>query len=510
MKHTEPPAGSGDGSRASRTTPGQSGPFTASAPPVPSPWRALSVVLIGVFVAVLDTFIVLVATPAIQRDLHASDADIQLVLAGYQLSYAVVLITGARLGDLIGRKRCFLIGMALFTLASVACAAAPGAGALIGARLVQGLGAAVLSPQVFSTIQVLLPPERRARAFGVLGAVIGTAGVAGQLLGGVLVSADLFGTSWRPVFWVNVPVGLLTLVLAAVLVPESRAPEGRRLDLAGTAVLTPALFLLVVPLVEGREAGWPVWSWLSPAAGALALVGFVRVERRVEARGGSPLVRLGLLRERAFAVGMVLVLLAYFGINSFFLVLSITLQDGLGLDTLAAGLFYLPFAAAFFAGSVVAGRLAHHGRRLLRAGAAVLALGHAAAIAVVLHAGAALTAGALVVPLLVIGTGTGVLVTPLLNAVLARVRPAEIGMASGVLSTGQQVGGSVGVAAVGVIFYGTLGGAARHDPGAYGHALAAALVFSLTLAVAVAILLRFLPAGGESRRSRVAARSGRR
>ncbi|KOT86965.1 MFS transporter [Streptomyces rimosus subsp. pseudoverticillatus] len=484
MTYTRPPADSGydvleaDADRAHAA---------------PSPWRALSVVLIGIFVAVLDTFIVLVATPAIQRDLHASDADVQLVLAGYQLAYAVALITGARLGDLIGRKRCFLIGMALFTLASVACAAAPGAGALIGARLVQGLGAAVMSPQVFSTIQVLLPPERRARAFGVLGAVIGTAGVAGQLLGGVLVSADLFGTSWRPIFWVNVPVGLLTLALAAVLVPESRAPEARRLDLAGAAVLTPALFLLVVPLVEGREAGWPLWTWLSLALGALALVAFARVERRVEARGGSPLVRLRLLRSRAFAVGMVLVLLTYFGINSFFLVLSVTLQDGLGLGTLAAGAFYLPFAAAFFAGSLAAGRLARYGRRLLQAGALVLALGHAAAIAVVLQAGSALTAWALAVPLLVIGAGTGVLVTPLLNAVLARVRPAEIGMASGILSTGQQVGGSVGVAAIGVIFYGTLGDAAHHDPSAYGPALAAALAFCLALAVAVSVLLRALP-----------------
>ncbi|KOT91843.1 MFS transporter [Streptomyces sp. NRRL F-5755] len=486
MTYTRPPADSGPDVRDADAD-------HAHALAAPSPWRALSVVLIGIFVAVLDTFIVLVATPAIQQDLHASDADVQLVLAGYQLAYAVALITGARLGDLIGRKRCFLIGMALFTLASAACAAAPGAGALIGARLVQGLGAAVMSPQVFSTIQVLLPPERRARAFGVLGAVIGTAGVAGQLLGGVLVSADLFGTSWRPIFWVNVPVGLLTLALAAALVPESRAPEARRLDLAGAAVLTPALFLLVVPLVEGREAGWPLWTWLSLALGALALVAFARVERRVEARGGSPLVRLRLLRSRAFAVGMVLVLLAYFGINSFFLVLSVTLQDGLGLGTLAAGACYLPFAAAFFAGSLAAGRLARYGRRPLQAGALVLGLGHAAAIAVVLQAGPALTARSLAVPLLVIGAGTGVLVTPLLNAVLARVRPAEIGMASGILSTGQQVGGSVGVAAIGVIFYGTLGGSAHHDPGAYGSALAAALAFCLALAAAVSVLLRALP-----------------
>ncbi|MFG2222332.1 MFS transporter [Streptomyces sp. NPDC048644] len=473
-------------------------PATA-APPGHSPWRALSVVLLGVFMAVLDTFIVLVAAPAIQDDLRASDADVQLILAGYQLTYAIALITGARLGDRFGRKRCFLTGMAVFTLASVACAAAPGPGALIAARLLQGLGAAVMFPQVFATIQVLLTPEQRPRAFGVLGAVIGTAGVAGQLLGGLLVSADLFGASWRPIFWVNVPVGLVTLLLAAVLVPESRSPDSRRPDLAGMAVLTLALVLLVVPLVEGREAGWPSWTWFSLAAGVLALFGFALVERRVEASGGAPLLRPGLIRERSFAIGMVLVLLAYFGINSFFLVLSVTVQDGLGLDTLSAGVFYLPFAAAFFAGSVIAGRMARYGRRLLQAGALILAIGHAVTLTVVLCAGASLTAWSLAAPLLVSGLGNGVLVTPLLNAVLSRIRPTEIGMASGVLSTGQQVGGAVGVAVLGVIFYGTLKGAAHGDVTAYGHALAASLGFNLALAAALSALLRLLPRTAGSR-----------
>ncbi|MFJ6750654.1 MFS transporter [Streptomyces sp. NPDC091266] len=482
MTHARPPA--------------PAAPPTAAAPATdtgPSPWRALSVILIGVYMAVLDTFIVLVAAPAIQDDLRASDADVQLVLAGYQLTYALALITGARLGDRFGRKRCFLAGLAVFTLASLACAAAPGPGALIAARLVQGLGAAVMFPQVFATIQVLLPPERRARAFGVLGAVIATAGVTGQLLGGLIVSADLFGTSWRPIFWVNVPVGLLTLGLAAAFVRESRAPRTPRPDLPGMAVLTLALALIVVPLIEGREGGRPVWTWGSLAAGMAALLGFALVERRVEARGGAPLVRVGLLRERAFAVGMLLVLLAYSGINSFFLVLSVTVQDGLGLDALRAGVFYLPFAIAFFAGSIVAGRTARRGRRLLQAGALVLLLGHAATLAVVAGAGRALTAWALAVPLLVVGLGNGVLVTPLLHAVLGRIRATEIGMASGVLSTGQQIGGSVGVAVVGVIFYGRLGGAAHHDVLAYGHALSGALIFNVALAAAVSALLYLLP-----------------
>ncbi|WP_405778309.1 MFS transporter [Streptomyces sp. NBC_00859] len=264
-------------------------------------------------------------------------------------------------------------------------------------------------------------------------------------------------------------------------------------DLAGTVVLTAALALLVVPLIEGREAGWPAWTWAGMAAGILALLCFARVENRVAAGGGSPLVRPGLVRERSFAVGMLLVLLAYSGINSFFLVLSVTVQDGLGLGPLGAGVFYLPFAVAFFTGSVVAGRTARHGRQLLRTGALILAAGHAAAVAVALYAGATLSAQLLAGPLLVIGLGNGLLVTPLLHNVLSRIRPAETGMASGVLSTGQQVGGAVGVALVGVLFYGTLGDAAHHDAGAYGHALTCALALNIALDAAILALLRLLP-----------------
>ncbi|GAA0480911.1 MFS transporter [Streptomyces sp. NPDC046215] len=463
-----------------------------------APWRALSVVLAGAFMAVLDTFIVLVAAPAVRADLGASSADIQLILAGYQLTYAVALITGARLGDLFGRKRVFMTGTALFTLASAACALAPGAGALIAARMAQGLTAALMFPQVFAMIQVLLPARQRPRALGALGAVIGLSGAVGQLLGGALVAAHLFGSSWRPVFWVNVPVGLLTLALAARYVPESRAEGARRLDLRGAAVLTVALFLLVVPLTEGREAGTPLWTWLALAGSAVAFAVFAAVERGVDARGGAPLIRLRLLRERPFAVGMTLVLLAYAGINSSFLLLSLTLQDGLGTSALGAALVYLPFAASFFAANVLAGRLARFGRRVLQAGALLAAAGHALTIAFATTAGPDLRPWHLALTLLLTGAGNGLLVPPLLNAVLARVAPAETGMASGVLSTGQQVGGALGVAVAGALFHGALGGPARHGVRAYGHALAVATGFHLVLALALAALPALLPGGGGS------------
>ncbi|MFE6691434.1 MFS transporter [Streptomyces sp. NPDC057743] len=482
MAQTPPPTGAA-----------QTAPAPLPDPPAAAPRGALPLVLTGAFMAVLDTFIVLVAAPAIQADLRASDADVQLILAGYQLTYAIALITGARLGDRFGRKRLFQTGMALFTVASVGCALAPGAGFLIAARLVQGLSAAAMFPQVFALLQVLVPAERRARAFGALGAVIGLAGAVGQVLGGVLVSADLLGSSWRPVFWVNVPVGVVTVALTARYVPESRAPQARRLDLPGAGVLTVALGLLVVPLVEGRPAGWPVWTWLSLAASVLAFAAFVLVERRVAASGGEPLVRLRLFRERPFAVGMLLVLLTYAGINSFFLVFSLTLQDGLGQDALGAGLYYTPFAVVFFAASLLAGRLAHLGRRVLQIGALLVVLGFGSTVALSTAAGSGLAAGQLVAPLALVGAGNGLLVTPLLGAVLAGVRPEETGLASGVLSTGQQIGGAVGVAVIGVLFYGALGPAAHQDAAAYGHALTCALTANAALAALVALLLPLLP-----------------
>lgn len=381
----------------------------------------------------------------------------------------------------------------------MACAVAPGPGSLIGARLVQGLSSAAMFPQVFALIQVLIPAERRTKAFSALGAVIGMSTIIGQLLGGVLIAADLGGSSWRPVFWVNVPIGLITLALAAKFVPESRAPGGRRLDLLGALVLTFALFLLVVPMIEGREANWPLWTWLSLVGSAVAFLFFALVERRVEAVDGSPLVRLRLFGERPFAVGMTLVVIAYAGINSFFLILSLTLQDGLGMDALGAGLVYTPLAVAFFGASLLAGKLSRHGRRVLQTGALIDVVGYGATIGLVVHAGDTLSAWALCHTLILVGAGNGLLVTPLLNAVLSQIGPKEVGMASGVLSTGQQVGGALGVAVVGVLYYNSLGGAGHSDVGAYGHALAIAVVFNVALAAAISALLPLLPSSAARR-----------
>jgi EmrB/QacA subfamily drug resistance transporter len=447
----------------------------------------------GTFMAILDVFIVLVAAPAIQSGLQASDAQVQFVLAGYQLSYAVTLITAGRLGDLYGRKRLFTAGMGVFTVASLACGTAPSAAVLIAARLVQGVGAALMFPQVFAIISVLVPEKRRPHAFGVLGAVIGLSTIAGQVLGGLLIQADLFGSGWRPVFWINVPIGVVALALAVRVVPESKAPKARGLDLPGVAVLTAALFLLVVPLVEGREAGWPAWTWAGLAASGLAFGAFIVVERRVESRGRAPLVAPALLSRRPFVVGICLVLVLYAALNSFFLVLSLTLQDGLGLSALGAGLVYAPQAAAFFGVSLLAGRLVpRYGRRILEIGGALTTLGFAAT-AVVAWMGADQLNAVDVIPTLVLqGIGQGLLLTPLINAVLSRIGADDAGAASGILSTAQQVGGALGVALVGVVFFAALGPHGRGSH-AYAHALSAAVLVNIILAAATTALVFALP-----------------
>ncbi|MFI9845262.1 MFS transporter [Nonomuraea sp. NPDC051941] len=455
-----------------------------------APWGAVSIVLVGAFMALLDSYIVIVAGPAIQADLGASGGELQWILVGYQLTYAVFLVTGGRLGDLYGRKRTFVAGMALFTLASVACALAPAALALIAARLVQGLGAALMLPQVYAVITVLVPEQGRHRAYGVLGAVMGLATVGGQLVGGLLIGADLLGSGWRPVFWINVPIGLVAILLAARLLPESRAPLARRLDLPGVVVLSVALFLLAFPLIQGRQAGWPWWTWACLAAAVPAFAFFVLVERRT----ATPLVRISLFRARSFAVGIPLVLTIYALLSSYYLVLSISLQDGLGMPALGAGLVYAPAALTFFVFSMVAGRLVpRYGRRVLEFGAVVLAIGYAVTAAVLIG-GLPFTPAVVIPTLMLQSVGGGLLITPSLNAVLARTDPADVGMASGVLSTAQQVGNALGVALIGVVFFHAFDPATGDRAAAAAHGLGMSSVFTFAVASVAAVLVYLLPA----------------
>jgi len=424
----------------------------------PRRWVALAVVLIAGFMQLVDISIVNVAIPSIQRDLDATYADIQWVLAGYQLAFAVMLITGGRLGDIFGRKRLFMIGMAGFTLASALCGLAQTPDMLIASRILQGLFGAIMFPQVLSIIQVTFPPQERATAFGLFGATIGLATITGPLVGGLLIQADLFGLEWRPIFLVNLPIGIAALAVAARFLVESKAPRALRLDPVGVVVVTAGLLLLVYPLVQGRDLGWPPWTFLSMAASVPVLAGFAVYERYKKALDGSPLVDMDLFRQRSFVPGLLLAGIFFMGIPAFFLTFSLWLQIGLGFSALHAGLTGAPFAVGSALASAASVRLVPVlGRRILSAGSLLLVAGMVALMWTVDRYGGAVTSWQLLPALLLCGLGLGSVIAPLVNVVLAGIRAQDAGSASGVLTTVQQIGGAVGVALIGVVFFGLLG-----------------------------------------------------
>jgi EmrB/QacA subfamily drug resistance transporter len=462
--------------------------FAGLARPRASRWAALAVVLSGTFMVVLDFFIVNVALPSMQLDLHAGSGSIEWVVAGYALTSAVFLIVAARIGDQLGRRRTFSLGLALFTLSSAACGVASSPELLVVARLVQGVGGALLMPNVLAIIGVTYEGSELAKALGVYGLVMGLAAVTGQLIGGTLVQVNIAGLGWRSCFLINVPIGLAAIVLAQRFVPESRDQRASRLDLTGTAILTAGLAGLVLPLVEGRQHGWPLWTWVSLGLAPVILLCFALHQRRLASRGGEPLIAPRLFGSRTFSAGLVTQLAFWCGQASFFLVLALYLQQGRGLSAMDAGLVFTILAVSYVVTSARApGLIARHGRRLLAVGALVLAAGHGLLLAAVADIGVSGSVLELVPGLLLIGAGMGLLIVPLTTTILAGAGTEDSGAASGALTTMQNVGASLGVALTGVIFFGAL-------HGGYAHALELSLVQLAALLVAVAALTRLLPA----------------
>jgi EmrB/QacA subfamily drug resistance transporter len=435
---------------------------------------ALAVLMAATFMFVLDFFIVNVAIPSTQRDLHASDGAIQLVVATYAIALAAGLIVGGRLGDLIGRRRALMIGLGIFTVASAVCGDAQTATVLIAGRVAQGLGAALFSPQVLAIIGVTYQGGERTKAITLYGLVLGLGAVSGQLIGGLLIHFDILGLGWRSCYLVNLPIGLAALVLAPRAIAESRGGNAK-LDAGGAVLVAAALVAIVLPLVEGRAQGWPLWTWLSLAAAVPLLAAFVRTQRRAAA----PLLPPGLFAHRSFSAGLAVSIVFYAGMASFFLVLAIYLQEGRGQDALGSGLTFTPLAAGYLAASIAAPRL---GRRALQLGGLVRAAG-LAGLAAAVELGA--STGALVPILLVDGIGMGLLTAPLVATVLAGMDPRDAGAATGVLSTAQQVGNTIGVAVIGAVFYGALGGG-------FDHAFATAVLAILGACLAVAALVPLL------------------
>jgi EmrB/QacA subfamily drug resistance transporter len=452
----------------------------------------LGVVLSAVFMALLDSFIANVVAPKIRAELHTTVGQIALVVGGYVFVYGVVLTTGGRLGELYGRKRMFLVGLVVFTAASAACALAPSSIVLIGARFVQALGAGLLYPQALATLQTSFVGSERDRAFGLFGFTIGLATSAGQLIGGLLTSADIAGLSWRPVFLVNVPIGLLTLVAALRWLPETRAEHPGRLDLPGAGLLILGLSLLVYPLIMGRDAGWPVWMLVAMAASPLVLAVFVVYERH--RNEGSELIDLGLFRRREFVVGLGIALAFLASNGGIFILLAFYLQEGLGYTPLASALVFTPLALGVTAGGLLAPRLApSRSHAVLALGYSLTAAGTLALILVAGHQAPTPTATALIGPLAIIGFGQGVGVSLLMAIALRGIPDQEAGEASGVLETAIQIGMSLGVALITLIFYSLLGTAgAGADHAAFTHAFQYTLIAVMTLALLALALMPLL------------------
>jgi MFS family permease len=455
-------------------------------------WIMLAVLLAGQFMALLDVTIVNVAMPTIGRTLHASGTELQLIVSGYTVSYAMLLITGARLGDLRGRRNLFVAGVAVFTLASAVCGFAPNAGVLIAARFVQGAGAAATMPQIMSTIQARFAGPARARALSAYSAVLASGFVAGQVVGGLLVNANLFGSQWRPVFLVNVPIGLAVLALAPRFIPRDElvgsggaGSGGRaRLDLAGLAIAVPAVFAIVLPLMLGHQEHWPAWLLACIGAGLVLAAAFVAVERRVAARGGHPLLDLRVLTVPGLGSGLAAMLLLMATYGGFLFALALLLQGGLGDSALRAGLTFAPSALLFglcgFFWNRLPLRLHHWLTPVACTVAAVMYILLGLDLASGTHGGAALQ-----VILVVLGGSLALGFSPLVAHSLLHVPVTEAADASGLLTTTLQLGQAIGVATFGSLFL-TL--AAHPVAHASGHALAVTTYWlAAVLAVGVVV-----------------------
>ncbi|MGW4088570.1 MFS transporter [Nocardia sp. NPDC004750] len=431
-------------------------PDRTTRPPTDSRrWIAFAVVLAAGFMDLLDVTIVNVAVPSIQADLHAAYSQIEWIVAAYVLAFAAVLITGGRLGDIFGRKRIFLIGMAGFTLASAACGLSTDPAMLIAARFVQGAMAGLMVPQILAIIRVTFAEHERGRAIALYSGVGGSASAVGLSLGGLLVQWDLFDLVWRPIFLVNVPVGILAFGAAAAVMKESRSPAAPRLDVVGMILAIGAVLLLVYPLAEGRRLDWPAWTFVMMAASAATFAVFVAYERYRARTVGSPLVDLTLFRSRPFAIGLVSWLLFWIGLGGFFLVWTLFMQAGLGWTPMRAGLTAVFFAvgAGIGAGVSVSVLAPRFGRRVLIVGGLVNAAGFGLYGWLATHYGAEIASWQMVFPLIVTGAGFGMVVAPTIDLLLGQVPAREAGSASGLLNTGQQLGTALGVALVGVVFF---------------------------------------------------------
>jgi EmrB/QacA subfamily drug resistance transporter len=453
---------------------------------LPHRWWTLATLFLAVTMNLLDVTIVNVGLPAMQAGLGASSTQIEWVSAIYVLAFALGLLPFGRLGDIVGRKLMFVAGAAAFTVTSLLCGVAPSIETLIAARLLQGIAGAAMVPQVLALIAVIFPPEEKPTAFSLFGVIGSLASVAGPLIGGALISADLFSLDWRVVFLINLPLGALVLVGSRMFLPATPANPAIKLDWAGIAFFGLTTFLVVFPLIEGRTFGWPWWIMGMLFAAPLAAIGFYLWERRQALVGHTELVPAHLLGNRSFMTGLVTVTLFFSGIPGLFLVLAVMLQNGFGMSPLASGLATMPFPAGVMIASLLSGRLgANFLRQRVGLGSLILAAGMTYLHFALLSLDSPMNSFSLLPPLLLCGLGMGVAISALFQSLMTGVPAQDSGAASGALQAFQNVGGALGIAIAGQIFFSTLGGST--DPHAYGAAASQATWYQITTFSLIAI-----------------------
>ncbi|MGW0391192.1 MFS transporter [Streptomyces sp. NPDC003042] len=434
---------------------------TATAPSSPADrrrWLALAIVMTAAFMDLVDVTIVNIAIPSMRQDFGASTSAIQWITAGYALAFAAGLITGGRLGDIYGRKRLFLIGIAGFTAASLLCGIAANPSMLVASRILQGAMAALMVPQVLAIIHVTFPPHERGKVFGMFGAIVGLGAVSGPMLGALLTEWNLFGLEWRPIFLINLPVGIAGVILGRKFITESKAPQALRLDLVGVVLATFGLVMLIFPLTHGRENDWPLWGFLCMGAVPFLFAGFIAYEKYKIKKDGSPLVELSLFKVKSFAGGIAVQLTFGLATGIFFLVWTLYMQMGLGWSALHAGVTGIPFSLAVSAaaGISVQKLVPRFGRKVLQAGAAVMAAGLLLYIWESEHYGMEITSWQMVAPLVLMGIGMGLIVAPLTDTVLSQVPREHAGSASGLINTTGQMGNALGLGLTSVVFFGLI------------------------------------------------------
>jgi EmrB/QacA subfamily drug resistance transporter len=450
----------------------------------------LAVLLSAMFMAQFDFFVVNVGAPSFVRELHADQTSLELIVGGYAFAYASAMITGGRLGDLYGYRRLFVIGMGSFAFASLLCGIAPSPTQLVLARLLQGFAGALMVPQVLAVITATIPVETRPRALGWYGVAAGVGSLAGQVLGGLLLDANILGLGWRVIFLINVPIGAVAAVLASRLLPRVEPDRQSSLDPLGALGIAIALALLLVPLTIGRSHGWPPWIWICMVTALPVAALTLRWQRALGARGGHPVLDLSLLAVPSYRSGILasVAFMAYFG--SFMFTLTLLLQGGLGFTAFSAGLTFAPMGVLFSVSALMGSRLVgRYGLRIVVLGSAVTALGLLLLVLLLNVAQESIGLAWVVISLALVGLGNGVVLPQLIGTALVRVPARQAGIGSGILTTAQQFASSAGVAGVGAVFFAVAGSLSAGGP--YARAMEASASIDVVLVLTVGALVGF-------------------